>query len=400
MSTVGHETWRSAVSAPRRRRPPGNKPAPARCARPVIVIVVGTRPEAIKLAPLIHALRRGTALRTIVVNSGQHLPAVQHALAGFGIDCDTALPALPALPNLGSSSRHLRHALRTVMRRIAPTAVVVQGDTLTAYAGARASFDLEIPVAHVEAGLRTCDAADPFPEEWFRRRIARYSRWHFAPCRSAETNLLAEGIAPADIHRVGNTGIDSLRALLERNDIHPGRGRTRNVMVTLHRRENWDANAEIFCDALIELAARHPHLRMVFPLHPNPRIANRIRRRLGSHIAFQLVDPMEYPEFVRMMAEAALVISDSGGIQEEVPHLGTPLLVPRSNTERPEGLATGFVHLVALDCVCIVEAAAALLALPPRAPLPFDDHAPFGAGDAAERIAAVLERVLAPASAQ
>ncbi|MEP6656408.1 MAG: UDP-N-acetylglucosamine 2-epimerase, partial [Betaproteobacteria bacterium] len=238
------------------------------------------------------------------------------------------------------------------------------------------------------------------PEEWFRRRIARYARWHFAPCRSAEANLVAEGIAPMDIFRVGNTGIDSLRALLDRHRIRPGLQRTRNVMVTLHRRENWDAKAEIFCDALIELAARHPDLRMIFPLHPNPRIARRIRRRLGSHLAIALVDPMEYPEFVRMMAEAALVISDSGGIQEEVPHLGTLLLVPRSNTERPEGIATGFVHLVDVDCRRIVEAATALLALPPRAPLPIDVHAPFGAGDAGERIAGVLVRALAPASAQ
>ena len=367
---------------------------------PVIVIVVGTRPEAIKLAPLIHALRRNTALRSIVVNSGQHLPAVRHCLAGFGIDCDNALPALPAMQNLGVASRHLRHALRTLLHRMAPAAVVVQGDTLTAYAGARAGFDLALPVAHVEAGLRTSDVADPFPEEWFRRRIARYARWHFAPCRSAETNLLAEGIAPMDIFRVGNTGIDSLRALLDRHRIRPGLQRTRNVMVTLHRRENWDAKAEIFCDALIELAQRHPDLRMIFPLHPNPRIARRIRRRLGSHLAIALVDPIEYPEFVRMMAEAALVISDSGGIQEEVPHLGTPLLVPRSNTERPEGIATGFVRLVDVDCQCIVEAATALLALPSRAPLPIDAHAPFGAGDAAERIAGVLERVLVPASAQ
>jgi UDP-N-acetylglucosamine 2-epimerase (non-hydrolysing) len=361
----------------------------------VLAIVVGTRPEAIKLAPLIHVVVERNELGLHLINSGQHPAAVRHTLAGFGIACDTELSALPALPNVLAASRHLRAALRSALRRIAPSAVLVQGDTLSAYAGARAAHDCTLPVAHVEAGLRTANAADPFPEEWFRRQIARHAQWHFAPCRSALENLRVEGIEAAQVHRVGNTGIDTLRALLERTGIQRGRALTRNVMVTLHRRENWDAKAEIFCDALIDLAARHPDLHIVFPVHPNPRIAKRIRRRLGSHISIQLVDPMEYPEFIRMVAAAALVISDSGGIQEEAPHLGTPLLVPRSNTERPECLATGFVQLVALERERIVEAAGAMLAQPRRAPLPFDDAAPFGAGDASLRIAAVLEHALA-----
>lgn len=211
-----------------------------------MAIIVGTRPEAIKLAPLVHALRRRPSMRTIVVNSGQHLSAVRHALEGFNIRCDQELAALPALPNVVSATRHLR--------RVTPAVVVVQGDTLTAYAGARASHDLDLPLAHVEAGLRTDNAADPFPEEWFRRQITRYAHWHFAPCGSAEANLLAEGISRAAIHRVGNTGIDSLRALIERIGLEPGSHRSRDVMITLHRRENWDANAAERIAAVLEFA--------------------------------------------------------------------------------------------------------------------------------------------------
>ena len=312
-------------------------------------------------------------------------------LAGFGISSDLELPALHAPPNLAHAVRHLRGTMRTALRRVAPNAVIVQGDTSSAYAGARAAHDLALRVAHVEAGLRTDDVGDPFPEEWFRRRIRHYAAWHFAPCASAVANLLAEGIARETIHRVGNTGIDSLRVVLDRLDLEPNARRSRTIVVTLHRRENWDRNAEILCDALLAIAATRPDVSIVFPVHPNPRIARRIRRRLGAHLAIHLVDPMEYPEFIRLVAQAALVISDSGGIQEEAPHLGTPLLVPRSNTERPECLATGFVQLVSAEHDSIVQSALALLAAPPPLALPFDAAAPFGAGDAAERIARVLD---------
>ncbi len=363
--------------------------------RAPIAVVVGTRPEAIKLAPVVRALDASVRVRPVVMNSGQHPAAVRHTLAGFDLRCDIDLPALSGAPNLAAAARHLRGSLRSALRRASPAAVIVQGDTLTAYAGARAAHEVHLRVAHVEAGLRTDSVRDPFPEEWFRRRIARHADWHFAPCRSAVEHLVEEGIARECIHRVGNTGIDSLRALIDAIGLPSASELSNTVVVTLHRRENWDANAEIFCDALIDLVAMRPDLRMIFPVHPNPRIAKRIRRRLGAHMAFQLVDPMEYPRFVRTVARAALVISDSGGIQEEAPHLGTPLLVPRSNTERPECLQTGFVRLVAVNREAIVRAAIAMLDAPRRAPLPFDDDAPFGAGDASTRIVAALESVCA-----
>jgi UDP-N-acetylglucosamine 2-epimerase (non-hydrolysing) len=330
------------------------------------------------------------------VNSGQHPATVARTFAGFGITCDVELAHLPPLPNMSASCRCLESRLREVIERIEPAVVVVQGDTLTAYAGARAGGHAGFPVAHIEAGLRTDDAADPFPEEIFRRRIAWHSSIHFAPCRSAAQNLLIEGADPASIHCVGNTGIDSLRELLQRQQPRVVGGTHHTLLVTLHRRENLDANADVMCEALLDLSALRPDLQVVFPVHPNPRSALRIRRRLGGHPAFRLVDPMNYPDFIAVALSAALLISDSGGLQEEAPHLGVPLLVPRVNTERPEGVETGFVRLVSVERSAVVLAALEMLAKEPMNPLPFDDAAPFGDGEASARIASALDKIVSP----
>jgi UDP-N-acetylglucosamine 2-epimerase (non-hydrolysing) len=359
-----------------------------------VLVLAGTRPECIKLAPLIRRLRARGGLDTIVVNSGQHPHAVRDAFKGFGIACDIELEPLAGPANLGAACRTMQAQFAAAIDRSRPTMVIVQGDTLTAYAGARSAHHARRPVAHVEAGLRTAAVSDPFPEEWFRRRIARYASLHFAPSRSAEANLHAEGMDPAIVHRVGNTGIDSLRALLEERGDRCVAPTGDRVLVTLHRRENWDDRADVVCDALLELASRRVDLQWIVPVHPNPRIANRIHRRLGNHERFQLVAPMSYPAFIDAAAGAALIISDSGGIQEEAPHLGVPLLVPRSNTERPEGVAMGYVRLVPVDRETIVREALAMLAAPRAKALPFDDDAPFGAGDAADRIVDVLEATL------
>jgi UDP-N-acetylglucosamine 2-epimerase (non-hydrolysing) len=363
---------------------------------PVVVVIAGTRPECIKLAPVVHLLAGRDRLRVVLVNSGQHAIAVRRTFAEFGIRCDIELSDLPQFHSMGASHDHLRVELRAVIERIKPAIVVVQGDTLTAYTGARAGHDMSIPVAHVEAGLRTSTISDPFPEEWFRRRVARYASLHFAPCESATRNLLAEGVDPRTVHRVGNTGIDSLRALLdETRAAQPASPSVRNtVLVTLHRRENHDRNAAIVCDALIALTVARSDLRVLFPVHPNPRVAATIRRRLGAHPAFDLVAPMSYRDFVRSAAGAALIISDSGGIQEEAPHLGTHLLVPRGNTERPESLETGWVQLVRAEREVIVRTALTKLALPPADPLPIDENAPFGAGNAAEKIVQIVEEAV------
>jgi UDP-N-acetylglucosamine 2-epimerase (non-hydrolysing) len=324
------------------------------------------------------------------VNSGQHESAVARTFGEFGIGCDLVVPQLPPLGSLSASREHLENELRAVIARTAPDIVVVQGDTLTAYAGARTAHDMGLKVAHVEAGLRTERPREPFPEEWFRRRIARFADLHFAPCASATRNLLDEGVPELAIHQTGNTGIDSLRQVLRSLDHEPAPARRTRVLVTLHRRENYDANAAIVCDALVALATARPELSLLFPVHPNPRVACVVRERLSGVRGCRLVDPLSYPEFIREARDAALIISDSGGIQEEAPHLGTPLLVPRVNTERPEGLATGFVRLVHVDAMDIVGEAMQVLDAPRSRPLPIDVHAPYGAGDAAQRITQVI----------
>jgi UDP-N-acetylglucosamine 2-epimerase (non-hydrolysing) len=380
-------------------RPPDGQAGPGTHSggsSPVVLIVAGTRPECIKLVPIVRRLAGHDRLRTVLVNSGQHGAAVKRTFDEFGIRCDIELAELPQLPSIGASHDHLRVELRAAIKRIGPSLVIVQGDTLTAYSGARAAHDASAPLAHVEAGLRTDSMADPFPEEWFRRRIARYASLHFAPSASAERNLIDEGIDARAVHRVGNTGIDSLRDLMSVPDHarHDAPLFRNTILVTLHRRENHDENAGIVCDALVALTAARPDLRVLFPVHPNPRLSATIRRRLGGREAFDLVAPMSYRDFVQSAARAALIISDSGGIQEEAPHLGTHLLVPRCNTERPESIATGWVQLVRADRSLIVDAALATLARPPARAVPIDEHAPFGDGNAAERIVGIVETIL------
>jgi UDP-N-acetylglucosamine 2-epimerase (non-hydrolysing) len=250
------------------------------------------------------------------------------------------------LPNLAASHQHRVWNSR---QRDSTGAGIVRGDTLTAYSAARAARDMGYPIAHLEAGLRTDAMLEPFPEEWFRRRIARFAQIHFAPSRSAVENLLTEGIDDRAVHHVGNTGIDSLRQVLEKSEHgHRRRRRVRStVLVTLHRRANYDRNAAIVCDALIGLASARQDLRILFPVHPNPRVSATVRRRLESHPSIDLVEPMRYQQFVDCAERAALIISDSGGIQEEAPHLGTPAGSVQYGTS--ESIVTGFVRLVPID---------------------------------------------------
>ena len=358
----------------------------------LVLVVAGTRPEAIKVAPVVRALARMRGVDVKLVNSGQHALAVRNMLAELGLRADIELDELPPLPNLATAFDHLRRELAAAADRFSPAMIVVQGDTLTAHAAASAGRDTGRCVAHVEAGLRTPSASDPFPEEWFRRRIARIADLHFAPTPLAMDNLVSEGVPPASIFCTGNTGIDSLKSILDEREFGTSDTTSERdrVLVTLHRRENHDRNADVVCRALVRLTEVRPHLRITFPVHPNPRVAVPIRRRLGGHPAFDLVAPMAYRDFIAAAADAALIISDSGGIQEEAPHLGTPLLVPRGNTERPEAIATGFVDLVPIDVDAIVTAACTALDAPRRSPLPIDAHAPFGAGDAGLRIARIM----------
>ncbi len=365
--------------------------------QPRVIIVAGTRPECLKTASLVRAMKRCPSITTYLINSGQHRVLVEQTFAHLGLTADLALPSPAAGRSLSHTVAALRQSLARCYEEFQPSIVVVQGDTSTAYAGALAARDLRIPLAHVEAGLRTANPMRPFPEEAFRRRIAPIAEWHFAPTPGAARNLFDEGIARTRVHVVGNTVIDELRLALdsppdESADIPAAASRT--ITLTLHRRENYGRGLDLVCGAVLEAIASHTEIDVVCPVHPNPTVGLRIRRLLGGHPRVRLTDPMPYRSFVQLLKRSALVVTDSGGIQEEAPYLGVPVLVARDQTERPEALAFGATRLVPLDKHVIVDAIGAALERPRPVPLPFTSESPFGDGQSALRIADVLAKAL------
>ncbi len=367
---------------------------------PRVLVLVGTRPECLKLIPLIRALRDQGHCQVAVVSSGQHADMVARTLAQFGMAADIEIMSAPPRVSLSHAVRHLRDGARRVITEWRADAVVVQGDTSTAYAGALAARAARVPLAHVEAGLRTDHPWRPFPEELFRRRIAPLADWHFAPTERARANLLAEGARHERVWRVGNTGIDLLRLVLADRD----RGRAeapawrehfaRLITLTLHRRENYGRRLDVVVDAVRELLHARPDLGVVCPLHPNPAVATRLRRLLGDEPRVILTEALPYRPFVALLADSALVITDSGGIQEEAPYLGVPVLVARENTERPESAECGTARLVPVDAARIAQVAGEMLDAPRPTAIPFDEHAPYGDGHAGARIAQTLAEVL------
>lgn len=357
-----------------------------------VLVLVGTRPEAIKLAPLVEALRDQPGLVTAFASSGQHPRMVASTLQHLGVATDMELPPVASGSSLSRTVRHLRDHCKDMAIGWGADAIVVQGDTATAYAGALAGNAAGIPVAHVEAGLRTQTPLRPFPEEPFRRRIATLAEWHFAPTQTAADHLLAEGIPGEAVHVVGNTVIDILRRILQALPTSLAGGD--HVVLTLHRRENYGHGMDLVCSAVLALLARHPELRVVSPLHPNPLVGARMRRLLGGHPRIELMPPLDYKPFIQLIATARLVITDSGGIQEEAPYVGVPVLVVRDATERPEAFAYGGLRLVPPKSDSVLAAAEEALAATRPAAVPFDAAAPFGDGHSGVRIAGLLASAL------
>lgn len=363
--------------------------------RPRILAIVGTRPECLKLASPVRALRQRWNLDVVLLGSGQHAGMVSQTGHQIGLPVDIALP-----PLLGTS---LTRNVATLRQRIEAVAsernidyVIVQGDTATAYAGALAARDLGLPLAHVEAGLRSPTLRDPFPEEWFRRRISRIATSHFAPTRIAADNLRREDIAESTIHETGNTIIDLLLIAVETAqsrelDFLPPCDEF--VVLTLHRRNNQGAVTTALCHALLDLLEHHPNLGVVCPLHPNPAASEPIRQVLGGHRRVVLTPPLDYFRFIALLSRARLAISDSGGLQEETPYLGTPLLITRAGTERPEALLSGR-HVLLPQGDGLFDAVVTILAHPRPLPCGFDADAPYGDGHAGERIASQIETEL------
>ncbi|MBI5948841.1 MAG: UDP-N-acetylglucosamine 2-epimerase (non-hydrolyzing) [Chloroflexi bacterium] len=358
--------------------------------RLTVMTVFGTRAEAVKMAPIVRELHsRGGAVRALVCVTAEQRDLLDQVLADFGIQPDRDLDLARAeqtLPEL--TARVLLETSRT-LGEAKPDFVLVQGGTTTAMAAALAAFDEHIPVGHVEAGLRAADVSSPFPEEMNRRAISTLATLHFAPTARAEQALLASGVAPAAVHQTGNTVADALQQILRSSRAPawcaPAAGR-KLVVVTAHRRENFGEPLREICAAILELVERHTDVEVVFPVHPDPSVTVTVRRMLGWRDRIRLIDPLDYISFVHLVAGAYLVLTDSGGVQEEAPMLGKPVLVLREETDRPEGIEAGAAKLVGHSRAAILAAAGKLLTNESGYKAMARPRDLYGDGRAAERI--------------
>lgn len=366
-----------------------------------ILSIIGTRPEVIKMAPVVKELdKRRHRFHPIVVITGQHREMCEPYLDLFNIVPDWDLAIMQKDQTLNSIIGNILSALPRVLAEVKPDVVLVQGDTSSAFAAALAAFHQMIKVGHVEAGLRTGNKYNPFPEEMNRALIGRIADFHFAPTVTARENLWREGIAPEHIYVTGNTSIDALKMTLAASHgqstpaldgINLREGRI--IAVTTHRRESFGEPLANTLYALREIVARYPDVHIVLPVHYNPNVRTQVHKALDGVDRIQLIEPLEYRSFIRLLDRSYLVLTDSGGIQEEAPSLGKPVLVLRETTERPEGVDAGTARLVGTNVESIVAAVSSLLD---------DEHAyramacavnPYGDGTAAVKIVDALEAV-------
>jgi UDP-N-acetylglucosamine 2-epimerase (non-hydrolysing) len=371
-------------------------------------VVLGTRPEGIKLAPVVHALQRSERCVPVIVSTGQHREMLAEVLGVFGLAADVDLDLMGVPGGLTGLAGQAVARIGATIDALDLDALVVQGDTTTAVAGAMAGFYRRIPVAHVEAGLRTHDRFSPYPEEVNRRLVTQLADLHLAPTRRAGDHLLAEGVDPARVLVTGNTVVDALFDTVRRERPYAGHdaallvaveaGAEPVLLVTAHRRESWGDGLRRLAEAVAGLVADHPKLVVVFPVHPNPVVRDAVRPVLAGLDRVHLVEPLAYSDFVRLLARADLVLTDSGGIQEEACSLGKPTLVARDTTERPEGQEAGGLLLVGTDPGRIRREAGRLLADPDAYDSLVCTSLPFGDGAAADRIVeALLPLLPAPA---
>lgn len=362
-----------------------------------MLVVYGTRPEAIKLAPVIAALRASAHLDVVVTVTGQHRKMLDQVNELFGIVPDFDLDLIRPRQQLHELTQRVLGGLTDVLRRVRPDAVVVQGDTTTALVAGIASFYEQVPVVHVEAGLRTGDRYDPFPEELNRRLTAQLTSLHLAPTPVSRNNLLAEGIAASDIAVTGNTVIDALLDVVARElplenpalevlDGGPA------VLVTSHRRESWGEPMARTAAAVARLAKEFPEVRFVLPAHLNPVVREVLLPPLEGMDNITITEPLSYADFARAMNSSLIMLTDSGGVQEEAPSLGKPVLVLRDTTERPEAVDAGTVRLVGTDEDLIVEEVTTLLTDPAAYAAMARAVNPYGDGHAAVRIRAAVEQ--------
>jgi UDP-N-acetylglucosamine 2-epimerase (non-hydrolysing) len=374
-----------------------------------VMLVFGTRPEAIKMAPLYHALRESSDFQTIVCVTAQHRQMLDQVLRVFEVSPDIDLDLMKPGQDLFDVTASVLLGMREVFRQHRPDVALVHGDTTTTLATAMAAFYAGVPVGHVEAGLRTHDVYAPFPEEFNRQVASKVTRWHFAPTLISKQNLLAEHIPDENITVTGNTVIDALLWILDRIEANPERRsaivdfltgclsfnwhETRFVLITGHRRENFGDGFLQICEGIKDLAKHYPALHFVYPVHLNPNVQQPVKEILDGLDNVHLVEPLDYEPFVFLLKHSYIVLTDSGGIQEEAPSLGKPVLVMRDATERPEAIDAGTVRLVGANRQRIIENICELLDNEESYRTMSRAHNPYGDGKACERIIKVLRNI-------
>ena len=360
-----------------------------------VMLVFGTRPEAIKMAPLVKAFQHDAEhFETVVCVTGQHREMLDQVLGIFDIQQQYDLNIMKSGQDLYDITARVLLRMRSVLAQEEPDIVLVHGDTTTSMAAALAAFYQHIPVGHVEAGLRTHDTQSPWPEEMNRQLTARIAQWHFAPTKLSKENLMSEDVDEKKIFITGNTVIDALHMITRKLDIKANRRRKhRMVLITGHRRENLGNGLAHICLAIKALAEKYPDVEFVYPMHPNPNVRTTVYKYLGNDGGLRnvkLIEPLDYLDFVPLMARSTIVLTDSGGIQEEAPGLGKPVLVMRDTTERPEAIDAGTVKLVGTDCDKIVREVSLLLDNADEYRKMSHAVNPYGDGKACQRILDIL----------
>ena len=360
-----------------------------------IMLVFGTRPEAIKMCPLVKELKTRKNVETLVCVTGQHRGMLQQVLDAFGVVPDYDLAIMQERQTLFDITTRVLQGMKDVLEKERPDAVLVHGDTSTTFAAALACFYLQIPVGHVEAGLRTYNLLSPYPEEFNRQCVSILANWNFAPTPLSRENLIREGKKPESIYVTGNTVIDALKTTVRENFSHPDlewAGDSRLILLTAHRRENLGKPMHAMFRAIRRVVEEHEDVKALYPIHMNPVVREAADEELSGCDRIRLTEPLEVLDCHNLMARSYLILTDSGGIQEEAPSLGKPVLVMRDTTERPEGIQAGTLKLVGTDEETIYREFTRLL--DDRSAYEAMAHAenPYGDGHACERIADILTR--------
>lgn len=359
-----------------------------------VMLVFGTRPEAIKICPLVLELKRRKGIKAVVCVTGQHRQMLDQVLDCFGVVPDYDLSIMKEKQTLFDITSDILLKIKDVLEKERPDVVLVHGDTTTTFVSALACFYLQIPVGHVEAGLRTHNIYSPYPEEFNRQAVSIVAKYNFAPTELSKENLLKEGRDPESIYVTGNTAIDALKTTVRETYDHPEldwAAGSRLILITAHRRENLGEPMHRMFRAIRRIVEETPNVKALYPIHMNPAVREAAAAELGGCDRIRIIEPLDVLDFHNFMAHSYLILTDSGGIQEEAPSLGKPVLVMRDTTERPEGIAAGTLRLVGTDEAVIYDAFRELLT--DKAAYDAMSHAsnPYGDGHACERIADALE---------